>query len=90
MNERSRNRTRGWIAWPCGLVLLLGVYLLSAGPWSFFQRKGVLPAPIESGVMMMYTPLRLLNQRTSIFRDNPLGRSYREYVEWWEDLARDS
>ena len=89
MNTFPRQRRRGWIAWPCGLAFLIVLYLASLGPWSYILFKGVLPARIEGALMLMYSPIQLLDERTSFFDDNPFGRSYKEYVVWWVDRARE-
>ena len=47
------------------------------------------PARIEGALMVMYSPIQLLDERTSFFDDNRFGRSYKKYVVWWVDRARE-
>jgi len=87
-HERSGGRAVG-----CGPVaIVVGAvifYFGSVGPFAGLWINGKIPDNVGEGTWRtVYAPIAWVDDETDFFRENPIGRGYAAYAEWWMDAMK--
>jgi len=76
-----------WYVWPVCLLLLVAMYLASAGIVVWLHSRGRIS--VQTLNLMgetVYFPLNWIDTNTDFFTKNAIGRAYGSYLEWCEGL----
>ena len=68
------------------VIVLTIVYPLSMGPFNFLYNRHYLPEFVCDAGDAFYEPISWLSFNTGVVDQNPIGRGYMRYIEWWENL----
>ena len=86
MSEQPQTRrTSPWIVWPVCMFFFVVFYLASFGPvWGLWANDRISGHTYQFLCDTVYFPIYSINDNTEFFHDNPIGRAYMSYVDWFE------